>query len=110
MTKILRPVPVDKRLPEIPKGELASAVVLIIYSNESAPSTFSFVDHSGKWLNPEKTVTHWYEEIEIESLFPDDEKAYRVASTAGNGTIYKTALHQEGQDFVKNHILRELKK
>jgi hypothetical protein len=106
--KILIPVDVNKRLPEITEDGFTSDIVIVRYSDNQ--KAFSFVSHEGVWVNKEKKrVVEWYEEIEMESLFPDDEKSYNVAIAASGDRINGTMLHQEGQNFFKNHILRKLK-
>jgi hypothetical protein len=125
--KILIPIPVERRLPAFEEGQLFSNAVIVRYINKKVAPDFSaqafaFCDKSGRWqdatpedhiqFKPEGSneVVEWYEEIEFNTLFPDDETSYRVATNAGNGIIWKTAIHQEGQDFVKNYALRQTKK
>ncbi len=129
MTKILIPIPVERRLPAFEENQPFSNAVIVRYINKGVAPDFSaqcfaFCDKSGKWdsadpyaaegilFKPEGSneVIEWYEEIEFNSLFPDDETSYRTAQNAGNGIIWKNAIHQEGQDFVKNYARRQLKK
>jgi hypothetical protein len=130
--KILIPIPVERRLPTFEGGQPFSNTVIVRYTNKDvAPDfsaqTFACCDKSGRWeeslpanipeldeltFKPEGSneVIEWYEEKDLEDLFPDDETSYRTAQNAGNGIIWKTAIHQEGQDFVKNFVRRQLKK
>jgi|WetSurMetagenome_2_1015567.scaffolds.fasta_scaffold60270_2 hypothetical protein len=125
--KILIPVPVEKRLPEIKEGELFSATVLVHYTNPKVDPKwnalhFAYCDASGRWEdampcekmkifgNDSNKVIEWFEEREAESLFPDADKSYLIAKNATNDSIPGIAIHQEGQNFNKNYFLRELKK
>lgn len=108
--KILRPVDVNNRLPEIDRFVLTidEAGNQIIYKR----TEYGWNMRDGIAANSPNNnlkITYWYEEIEIESLFPSDEKSYNVASAASGDRINGTMLHQEGQSFLKNHILRKLK-
>jgi hypothetical protein len=124
--KILRPVLVEKRLPAIEKNDFLSPTVLIRFVNpDLGPNwscqCFAYCDSSGRWEDAEPfnkykfdngitKVVEWYEEIEIESLFPDTDNSYNVAKAAADNRIAGITLHQEGQDFLKNHILKQLGK
>lgn len=127
MTKILRPLLVSKRLPEIKEFDIFSSTVLVRFiSPKIGPqfngNCFAYCDKKGQWedadvinkyeFNEEtKTiVVEWYEEIQIESLFPDDDKSYNVAKNASGNRIAGISLHQEGQTFFKTHLLKELMK
>lgn len=126
MTKILIPILVTKRLPEIKEGEPFSGAVIVRYVNpkvspEFSALLFAYCDQSGRWDcavpdNPlefsesRNKVIEWYEEIELESLFPDSDISYNVAENASGKRINGTVLHQEGQNFFKNHLLKQLKK
>jgi hypothetical protein len=129
MTKILIPIPVNKRLPEIKAGESFSGCVIVRFINKKVSDdfsalTFAYCDSSGKWedampknekfirFKPEGAheVVEWYQETELESLFPDKDISYNVANNASENRINGTMLHQEGQTFVQNHILKEIKK
>jgi hypothetical protein len=127
MQKILIPIPVERRLPQFEEGQPFSNTVIVRYINKrTAPDfsalAFAYCDKLGGWYDaspesliefkPEGSneVVEWYEEKDLEELFPDDETSYRTAQNAGNGIIWKNAIHQEGQDFVKNFVRRQLKK
>jgi hypothetical protein len=130
MNPILRPVDPAKRLPQqitdnpMMKGVNASGPVLVTYVNGSISERFSaqilayYMHDHKRWIgasdnifdNKNNVVREWFEEITIESLFPDDDMAYNVASNAAGGTIYKIGLHQEGQTFFKNQLLKNLRK
>ena len=131
--KILVPIPVDKRLPEFPtpvypeSGQFSKCVI-VLYVNKKvsetwSATTFAYCDKSGRWeygLPPGNViefsersgnkVVEWYDEIELESLFPDDDLANKVATNASDNRIHGTLLHQEGQAFFKNHLLKNLQK
>jgi hypothetical protein len=127
MSKILVPVPVSKRLPEIKDAGL-SGTVIVRYVNEKVSKEFSgmafaYRDESGRWEESDKPdkpilfepqgsnkVIEWFEEKELESLFPDEDKAHNVAESASQGWLANKTCHLEGQIFFKNYILRELKK
>lgn len=124
---ILIPIPVERRLPKFEEGQPFSNAVLVRFINKGVAPDFSaqafaYCDKSGRWqdatpedliqFKPEGSceVVEWYEERPFGSLLPDDETSYRVAQNAGNGIIWKTAIHQEGQDYVKNYAIRQTKK
>ena len=112
MTKVLRPVQVNRRLPK------PGIPVLLQYQISGLVEQsliYGHCDSTGDWdlyVHPQsdKTVVAWYEEIEIESLFPDDDKGYKAAEEAADGLFHKTLMHQEGQNYFKNYILKELGK
>jgi hypothetical protein len=127
--KILIPIPVERRLPAIPEGELFSPCVLVRFINKTigedySAQSFAYCDAAGKWeeaepegallpftFSPDRNkVVEWYEEKELESLFPDDNTSYNVAQSASGDRIRGITLHQEGQTFLKNHLLRQLSK
>jgi len=132
MMKILVPIPAEKRLPGIANNNVLnlSSPVIVRYVNPNISEsfsalTFAYYDHDDKYWqntltivknddhsleNKDNKVIEWYEEIELESLFPDDEKSYNAAKAATNGSSFKTFIHQEGQSFFKNHIIRTLRK
>jgi hypothetical protein len=62
--------------------------------------------HNRHAINPET----WFKATDLESLFPDNDLSYNVADSASQGRIAGITMHQEGQNFFKNHILRQLKK
>jgi hypothetical protein len=116
--KILRPVDPAVRLPEIKKGDVYSKNVLLHCKtpNESFLLT-AHCNIEGEWYRGGLSIVYiiknpvvWYEEIEIESLFPDDEKCYNTASNACNGSVYKIGIFQEGISYFKNYLLKQLKK
>jgi hypothetical protein len=119
--KILRPVDPAKKLPEIKKSHATSQRVYVKISNGNEElMSIAFLNYLSAWKDPDhfilfypdsewKIIT-WYEEVELTSFFPDDESAYNAASNAGNGTIYKIGLHQEGQTYFKNQLLKNLRK
>ena len=133
MNAILRPVDSAKRLPgpiaDNPwmEGLKASEPVIVTYVNGSISERFAgrtiacYVYDESRWReimpigedvfrDENNCVKEWFEEVTIESLFPDDDLAYHAARSAGNGLIYKIELHQEGQTFFKNHLLKNLRK
>jgi hypothetical protein len=132
MNIILRPVDPAKRLPDtiidnLIEGLKTSEPVLVTYVNGSISERFAartiacFVYDESRWRdvmpgeedvfrNENYRVKEWFEEVTIESLFPDDDLAYHAARSAGNNLIYKIELHQEGQTFFKNHLLKNLRK
>lgn len=127
---ILIPVDPDRRLPALikdPDGFLEfSGTVVVKYVNpklspDFSALSFAYYNHRDKcWENalPEdfgfknknNKIVEWYEEAELESLLPDDDTSYRAASAAGNGSSFKIFLHQEGQTFLKNHLLKSIRK
>ncbi len=124
MTKILIPIAVSKALPEIPEGELSSACVIVRYTNKHVSDDYTgmsvaYCDHDGRWEDayPEQrekfdgrtnTVVEWYKEVELESLFPDKDQSYDCAKNAAENKINGIFLHQEGQTYFKNFILKKL--
>jgi hypothetical protein len=125
--KILIPVPVAKRLPNIKEGELFSPSVIITFYKASLGmeyqvKAFAYCDPYKDWYDatPDEKyifsriggniVLEWYEEVEVDSLFPDDNKAYAVAEAASNGKFDRTTFHQEGQTYLKNYFLKALNK
>jgi hypothetical protein len=137
MTKILRPVDASIHKPEpvhdneMLKDLKLSAAVIVRFINKKVSETYSalsfaYYNHSEKiWknanpgenclhdidlANQNNEVVEWYEGIEIESLFPDDDHSAFVATQASNGSFQKQLSHQEGQTFNQNHILKQLKK
>jgi hypothetical protein len=131
--KILIAVDPAKRLPDpitIIDGDLeirASKHVFVKYVNKNIAQDFSadtiaYYSHSHKlWYdkiyplenifeNRNNVVTEWYEEVELESFFPNDDKKYDLASQACNGSSYKISIHQEGQDCFKRQLLKNLAK
>jgi hypothetical protein len=112
MTRILRPVLVNKRLP---KPEIPVLVQYQVSGLVELSLIYGHCDSTGHWnlyVHPQsdKTVVAWYEEIEIESLSPNEDKSYKAANAAADGLFHKTIMHQEGQTYFKNHILKELDK
>ena len=107
-------------------GLKLSGTVIVRYINKSVSESFSalafaFFNHPDNiWENSEpdqnflrnksNQIIEWYEEIEIESLFPDEEHSLFVARNASDGNFQKQMSHQEGQSFFKNQILKMLKK
>lgn len=128
--KILVPVPATKRLPEIPENEFFGPCVIVRYVNPTVSEqfnalAFAYPDQEGRWedampkeigksirFHPfsNNMVVEWYEEIEAEAMFPDKDTAYNVAENASGKRIHGTMMHQEGQDYIKNFILKKLKK
>lgn len=126
-------LPID---PAISKPNKASAKlcyserIVVKYSDEELNENFAlaYYDYATeRWYlfnmdgtrisNPKNFYTNrllkvieWYKEVQLESLFPDDDTSYNAAKAAGNETSYKTFLHQEGQSFFKNSLLRAIKK
>lgn len=126
--KILRPVNPDKRLPAKTKDEnyphfSASVIVRFINKNISEQFnalTFAYYNHYNQCWEPalpddctfkdhSNTVTEWFEEVELDSLFPTSEESYFLANNAANGRIDHTSMHQEGQTAAKNHALKILR-
>lgn len=132
--KILRPVDAEKRKPDPENGNsmftrvtntIVSGIVIIRYRNKKIPGSFSsltlaYFNHTEQiWENAAGDsffkdhcyqVIEWFEEIEIESLFPNENLSYQVAQAACKSSDRNIAYHQEGQIFLKNHLLKELKK
>lgn len=122
MSKILVPVPVEKRLPDISEESEG----LFSYKTGLVPDIytgFAFIDKNGEWHDAQgfehdkethykpygkSQVIAWYEEIEIESLFPDDHTAGLVAANASNKSFTKMLSHQEGQTYIQNYIIKKL--
>jgi hypothetical protein len=127
--KILKPVSVSRRLPKIPEGEPFSAAVIVRYQNKKVSDSFTalslaYCDGDGEWIDANEglkiigiifkpggpnEVIKWYEEIEIESLFPDDDQS-TTAADAHSKNFTKQLSHIEGQSFLENHIIKMLKK
>jgi len=125
--KILVPVPVEKRLPAILEGpeEEFSAAVIVDYTIGIQPDihkTFAYLDENKEWHDAQglekeirfkpvgfNKVIAWYEEIEIESLFPDDKTSVMVAANASGKSFTKMLSHQEGQTYIQNYIIKKLK-
>lgn len=128
--KIFIPVSVTKRLPEIPDGEFAGPCVIVRYVNKNVSESFNalafaYCDRAGRWEDAmpkeigksvqfapysNNEVIEWFDEVELESLFPEKEHSSFVANNASNGRINGAILHQEGQDFIKNFIVKQIKK
>jgi len=127
--KILRPVPVEKRLPAIEPEELFSPAVIVDYDTNTSVvadihKAFAYCDKNGHWHDAmafeadilinffpygKCQVIQWYEEIEIESLFPDDKSSSTAAVNASGKSFAKTLSHQEGQTYFQNYLLKKLK-
>lgn len=135
---IMIPIPVSKSLPEIKEGELFGPCVIVRYINEKVSPdysalAFAYCDLSGRWQDAEphpepywidektritaeklffptgaNTVVEWYKEVELESLFPDSDKSYDCAKAAAENKINGIFLHQEGQTFFKNYLIRKI--
>lgn len=132
MSKILIPVDPSIRKPVIIKDILlcvkrrVSGIVIVRYINKIVSESFSelslaYFDYEDNiwrrdilgdsfFQDKNNQVTKWYEEIEIESLFPDEDLSYHVAQAAANNHMERTIIHQEGQSFFKNYIIKQLKK
>jgi len=114
--KILRPVPANKRLPAISEGVACIGPILVNckINNKIIKSYIIFTqagwDMVGYDRNVEREVIEWYEEIEIESLFPDEDKIYNAGEAATNKQYLKTIFFQEGSSYFKNYILKKLQK
>lgn len=126
--KILKPVPVEKRLPAILEGpdQLFSRPVIVDYKIGNYPDiykAFAYRDKNEEWHDTQgldekemrfisgsrNKIIAWYEEIEVESLFPDDNTSSTVAVNASNKSFAKTLSHQEGQTYIQNYIIKKLK-
>lgn len=122
--KILKPVPVEKRLPEIKEGENYSLPVIVKYINHEINEFEGFaigsVDTKNKWhvvINKSEIINDdfvdivaWYEEVEITALFPNEDTMHNVAESASKGWLANKSCHLEGQFFLRNHIIKQLKK
>lgn len=123
---ILKPVLTEKRLPFVPEEFQITQYYVVGYMREGGnPDFLQFAvacyNNKGQWSSIEKKdifackkkhnkVVVWYEEVDIESLLPDDETTYRMGNAASNGQPIKTMFYQEGVIYTRNHILRQLKK
>ena len=121
---ILVPIAVSKKLPEIQEGELFTPCVIVRYVNKKVSEdysalSFAYCDESGRWedAQPEQRekfntggneVVEWYKEVELESLFPDDAQAECASKNASDNRINMMMMHQEGQNFFKNHLLKKI--
>jgi hypothetical protein len=107
--KILRPVPVSKRLPLA--GEL-----VFVSTKSGLTDIAEYYSDVNDWVDSYKvpllsnSVVSWFEEVEIESLFPDEETGYKAAENASNKQIQKSFMHMEGQTYFKNYLLKQLQK
>jgi hypothetical protein len=115
--KILRPVPASKRQPVIKQGDFTSDWFWVRFKMDDGSwlRMLAYCDIEGNWSDDctnyfSDTAIEWYEEIEIESLFPDEDKSYKAAQSAADGLFHKTIMHQEGQTYFKNYLLKELEK
>jgi hypothetical protein len=111
--KILRPVDVNKRLPEkslTTQVLINDRICFAIYhpeKSDSHPNGYFSIPIDSTLIG---NATHWYEEVEIESLFPDDDKIYLAGEAATNKQYVKTMFFQEGASYFKNFIFKMLKK
>lgn len=123
----------EKRKPDPENGDsmftrvtntIVSGIVIVRYRNKKSPGSFSsltlaYFNHTEQvWENatgdsffkdPCYQVIEWFEEIEIESLFPNDHDSYLAAAAACKSKFPQTSYHQEGQAYSQNYLLRKLK-
>jgi hypothetical protein len=111
--KILRPVPVNVRMPEIRSGS-DNSFNFVVEDDYGFKNYAHYSSANEDWINDEAQVISdvilWYEEVEIESLFPDDDKIYNAGMNATNKQHVKTMFFQEGASYFKNFIIKMLKK
>lgn len=115
--KILRPVDCAKRLPVIPDGASHVGPLLVTCRINGGNAFHAFVVFSRLgWAGSNGTgdfireIVQWYEQIELESLLPDEDTGYKTAEAASNNQIIKTMFHQEGQSYIRNYLIKMLGK
>lgn len=110
--KILRPINVSKRLPEN-QSDSVDLEYFITVDDNGYKNHAHYSAANEEWIDKESQIVSdvilWYEEVEIESLFPDEDKIYNTACAATNNQSVKTMFYQEGCSFFKNYILKMLK-
>ena len=126
--KILIPVDPAKRKPAMykPDGIIYNAVPVRVslksHNDHNWMSIAYWDDQEAEWHDSQiikmlfsvklknYEVIEWYEEIEFEALCPHEDIASGAALSAFGRSFDRQVAHIEGQSYIKNHIIKSLKK